>query len=156
MKKFNFALGLISMIFFMVSCSVEHICQLEVVMKNVLPTELKIHVIGVEPLLETSNANTNTITIPSQGEASFTWDYLKQIDYPVYFNDNQCDTIIVVFNDSVQAVFSREDKSRFNPILMENYESLPTHDSWNGCLRYTFTEEDYRNALIQYGYLVPF
>lgn len=152
MKKLVFVLSFMSVIFFMVSCSVEHICHLEVVMKNALPMELKIQVLEVKPLVESSNTDTNTFTIPSQGETSFTWDYLKQIDYPVYFNENQCDTIIVVFNDSVQVVFSREDNSKFNPILMENYESLPTQKSWDGCLRYTFTEEDYQNALIQCGY----
>ena len=53
----------------------------------------------------------------------------------------------IVFNDSVQIVFSKEDWNSFNPILMENYEVLDAENSWDGCLRYTFTEEDYQNAL---------
>ena len=134
--------------FFMVSCSVDHLCHLEVIMKNTLPMELKIQVVKVNPS-ESSNTEKNTFTIPSQGNTSFVFDYLKQIDYPMYFDDNQCDSMRVIFNDSVQIVFSREDKSRFNPILMENYESLPTENSWDGCLQYTFTEEDYQNALNQ-------
>ena len=64
-------------------------------------------------------------------------------------NDNQCDSMRIVFNDSVQVVFSKEDRSRFNPILMENYEVLAAENSWDGCLRYTFTEEDYQNAVQQ-------
>jgi hypothetical protein len=55
----------------------------------------------------------------------------------------------IVFNDSVQVVFSKEDRNRFNPILMENYEVLTAENNWDGCLRYTFTEEDYQNAVQQ-------
>ena len=139
---------IVLLVFFIVSCSVDHLCHLEVTMKNTLPIELKIQVVKVNPS-ESSNNETKTFTIPSQGNTSFVFDYLKQIDYPVYFDDNQCDSMRVIFNDSVQIVFSREDKSRFNPILMENYESLPTENSWDGCLQYIFTEEDYQNALNQ-------
>lgn len=134
------------LVLFIVSCSVDHLCHLEVTMKNTLPMDLKIQVVKVNPS-ESSNTETNTFTIPSRENTSFVFDYLKQIDYPVYFDDNQCDSMRVIFNDSVQIVFSREDKSKFNPILMENYESLPTQNSWDGCLQYIFTEEDYQNAL---------
>jgi hypothetical protein len=32
---------------------------------------------------------------------------------------------------------------------MENYEVLAAENSWDGCLRYTFTEKDYQNAAQQ-------
>ena len=136
-KKTNFrrllvvmAAMLVGAVFISVSCSVDRLCHLEVVMKNTYhPSQ--------------------TITIPPQGEVSVVWDYRYQINYPQYFDDNQCDSMWIVFNDSVQVVFSKEDRSRFNPILMENYEVLAAENSWDGCLRYTFTEKDYQNAAQQ-------
>ena len=137
--------------FISVSCSVDRLCQLEVVMKNTLPMELTIMTkdCGLVTSQDSSYHPSQTITIPAQGEVSLVWDYRYQINYPQYFNDNQCDSMRIVFNDSVQIKFSKEDRSRFNPILMENYEVLAAENSWDGCLRYTFTEEDYQNAAQQ-------
>ena len=138
-------------VFVLATCSVDHLCHLEVVMKNTLPMELTIMTkdCGLVTSQDSSYHPSQTITIPAQGEVSVVWDYRYQIDYPQYFNDNQCDSMRIVFNDSVQVVFSKEDKSRFNPILMENYETLPAENDWDGCLQYTFTEDDYQNAVQQ-------
>ena len=148
-----FAMALAAMmlsVFVLATCSVDHLCYLEVVMKNTLPMELTIQT--KDCLVNASDSSyypTQTIKIPPYGEASVVWDYRYQIDYPQYFNDNQCDSMRIVFNDSVQIEFSKEDRSRFNPILMENYEVLAAENSWDGCLRYTFTEDDYQNAVQQ-------
>ena len=137
--------------FISVSCSVDRLCHLEVVMKNTLPIELTIMTkdCGLVTSQDSSYHPSQTITIPAQGEVSVVWDYRYQINYPQFFNDNQCDSMRIVFNDSVQIVFSKEDRNSFNPILMENYEVLDAENSWDGCLRYTFTEEDYQNAVQQ-------
>ena len=157
-KKTNFRRLLVVMTailvgasFISVSCSVDRLCHLEVVMKNTLPMELTIMTkdCGLVTSQDSSYHPSQTITIPAQGEVSVVWDYRYQINYPQYFNDNQCDSMRIVFNDSVQVVFSKEDRSRFNPILMENYEVLAAENSWDGCLRYTFTEDDYQNAVQQ-------
>ena len=157
-KKTNFRRLLVVMTailvgasFISVSCSVDRLCHLEVVMKNTLPMELTIMTkdCGLVTSQDSSYNPSQTITIPAQGEVSVVWDYRYQINYPQYFNDNQCDSMRIVFNDSVQVVFSKEDRSRFNPILMENYEVLAAENSWDGCLRYTFTEDDYQNAVQQ-------
>ena len=142
---------LVGAVFISVSCSVDRLCHLKVVMKNTLPMELTIMTkdCGLVTSQDSSYHPSQTITIPAQGEVSVVWDYRYQINYPQYFNDNQCDSMRIVFNDSVQIVFSKEDRSRFNPILMENYEVLAAENSWDGCLRYTFTEEDYQNAVQQ-------
>lgn len=142
---------LVGVTFISVSCSVDRLCHLEVVMKNTLPMELTIKTkdCGLVTSQDSSYCPSQTITIPPQGEVSVVWDYRYQINYPQYFDDNQCDSMWIVFNDSVQIVFSKEDRSRFNPILMENYEVLAAENSWDGCLRYTFTEEDYHNAVQQ-------
>ena len=110
--------------FISVSCSVDRLCHLEVVMKNTLPMELTIKTknCGLVTSQDSSYYPSKTITIPAQGEVTVVWDYRYQIDYPQYFDDNQCDSMRIVFNDSVQVVFSKEDRSRFNPIMMENYE----------------------------------
>ena len=152
-RKVLFAMAVAAMmlsVFVLATCSVDHLCHLEVVMKNTLPMELTIQT--KDCLVNASDSSyypTQTIKIPPYGEASVVWDYRYQIDYPQYFNDNQCDSMRIVFNDSVQVVFSKEDKSRFNPILMENYETLPAENDWDGCLQYTFTEDDYQNAVQQ-------
>ena len=157
-KKSNFkrrlvvmAAMLVGTVFISVSCSVDRLCHLEIVMKNTLPMELTIKTkdCGLVTSQDSSYCPSQTITIPPQGEVSVVWDYRYQINYPQYFDDNQCDSMRIVFNDSVQVVFSKEDRSRFNPILMENYEVLAAENSWDGCLRYTFTEEDYHNAVQQ-------
>ena len=137
--------------FISVSCSADRLCHFEVVLKNTLPMELTIKTknCGLVTSQDSSYHLSQTITIPAQGEVSMVWDYRYQINYPQYFDDNQCDSMRIVFNDSVQVVFSKEDRSRFNPILMENYEVLDAENSWDGCLRYTFTEEDYQNAVQQ-------
>ena len=120
-------------------------------MKNTLPMELTIKTknCGLVTSQDSSYYPSKTISIPAQGEVSMVWDYRYQIDYPQYFDDNQCDSMRIVFNDSVQVVFSKEDRNSFNPILMENYEVLAAENSWDGYLRYTFTEEDYQNAVQQ-------
>lgn len=142
---------LVGVTFISVSCSVDRLCHLEVVMKNTLPMELTIKTkdCSFVTTQDSSYHPSQTITIPPQGEVSVVWDYRYQINYPQYFDDNQCDSMWIVFNDSVQIVFSKEDRSRFNPILMENYEVLAAENSWDGCLRYTFTEKDYQNAAQQ-------
>ncbi len=149
-----FAMALAAMmlsVFVLATCSADRLCHLEVVMKNTLPMELTIMTkdCGLVTSQDSSYHPSQTITIPAQGEVSVVWDYRYQINYPQYFNDNQCDSMRIVFNDSVQVVFSKEDKSRFNPILMENYETLPAENDWDGCLQYTFTEDDYQNAVQQ-------
>ena len=149
-----FAMALAAMmlsVFVLATCSVDHLCHLEVVMKNTLPMEPTIMTkdCGLVTSQDSSYHPSQTITIPAQGEVSVVWDYRYQINYPQYFDDNQCDSMWIVFNDSVQVVFSKEDRNRFNPILMENYEVLAAENSWDGCLRYTFTEEDYQNAVQQ-------
>ena len=157
-RKFNFRTLLVVMTamlvgvtFISVSCSVDRLCHLEVVMKNTLPMELTIKTkdCSLVTSQDSSYHPSQTITIPPQGEVSVVWNYRYQINYPQYFNDNQCDSMWIVFNDSVQVVFSKEDRSRFNPILMENYEVLTAENNWDGYLRYTFTEEDYQNAVQQ-------
>lgn len=142
---------LVGVTFISVSCSVDRLCHLEVVMKNTLPMELTIKTkdCSFATTQDSSYHPSQTITIPAQGEVSVVWDYRYQINYPQYFDDNQCDSMRIVFNDSVQIVFSKEDRSRYNPILMENYEVLDAENSWDGCLQYTFTEEDYQNAVQQ-------
>ena len=153
-KTLLFAMALAAMmlsVFVLATCSVDRLCHLEVVMKNTLPMELTIMTkdCGLVTSQDSSYHPSQTITIPAQGEVSVVWDYRYQINYPQYFNDNQCDSMRIVFNDSVQVVFSKEDRNRFNPILMENYEVLAAENSWDGCLQYTFTEEDYQNAVQQ-------
>lgn len=153
-KTLLFALALAAMmlsVLVLATCSADRLCHLEVVMKNTLPMELTIMTkdCGLVTSQDSSYNPSQTITIPAQGKVSVVWDYHYQINYPQYFNDNQCDSMRIVFNDSVQIVFSKEDRNRFNPILMENYEVLVAENSWDGCLQYTFKEEDYQNAVQQ-------
>lgn len=153
MKKHVLALSYLCITFFFAACYVEHLCHLEIVMRNTLPMHITIKT--KSHLVNSSDSlfyPIRTIEILANEEHSEILNYRYEIVYPQYFDANCCDTMWVVFNDSVSVVYTKYDNSVFNPILIENYESLPTQNSWDGCLQYTFTEKDYQNALVQCGY----